>query len=157
MIIRSKAISYLKVGYLLHIMTLLEIALLIFIFRSCKIGGWLMDGNLFLKMTLLLPFAIAPFFPQFDAYSRFQNYKLIKDSKQGILRIYLRYMKSGNPALLGLRRISKPGLRIYKKADALPKVYGGLGIAIISTSSGLLTDNEAREKKIGGEIICYVW
>ena len=79
MIIRSKVISYLKVGYLLHIMTLLEIALLIFLFRSCKIGGWLMEGTLFLKMILLLPFAIAPFFPQFDAYSRFQNYKLIKD------------------------------------------------------------------------------
>jgi len=85
------------------------------------------------------------------------NYKLIKDSKQGLLRIYLRYSKAGAPALLGVKRISKPGLRIYKKADELPKVYGGLGIAIVSTSKGVMADNEAREKKIGGEIICKAW
>ena len=85
------------------------------------------------------------------------NYKLMKDSKQGLLRIYLRYSKSGAPALLGVKRISKPGLRIYKKADELPKVYGGLGIAIVSTSKGVMADNEAREKKIGGEIICQAW
>jgi len=85
------------------------------------------------------------------------NYKLIKDSKQGLLRIYLRYSKAGSPALLGVKRISKPGLRIYKKADELPKVYGGLGIAIVSTSKGVMADNEAREKKIGGEIICKAW
>lgn len=85
------------------------------------------------------------------------NYKLIKDNKQGILRVYLKYMKDGKPALLGLRRISKPGLRIYKKTDELPKVYGGLGIAIISTSKGLLTDNDARENKVGGEVLCYIW
>lgn len=85
------------------------------------------------------------------------NYKLIKDNKQGILRIYLKYLKSGNTAILGLRRISKPGLRVYKKKDELPKVYGGLGTAILSTSKGLLTDNEAREQKLGGEVICYVW
>lgn len=85
------------------------------------------------------------------------NYKLIKDNKQGVLRIYLKYMKSGNPAILGIKRISKPGLRIYKKADELPRVYGGLGVAIVSTSKGLLTDQEARKNKHGGEIICYVW
>ena len=85
------------------------------------------------------------------------NYKLITDTKQGILRVYLKRMKSGNPGILGLKRISKPGLRIYKKADELPKVYGGLGIAIISTSKGLMTDDEAREKKIGGEVLCYAW
>jgi small subunit ribosomal protein S8 len=85
------------------------------------------------------------------------NYKLIKDSKQGILRIYLRYSKEGVPAVLGIKRISKPGLRIYKKFDELPKVYGGLGIAIISTSKGLLTDNEARDNKVGGEVLCYAW
>jgi small subunit ribosomal protein S8 len=85
------------------------------------------------------------------------NYKLMKDDKQGILRIYLKYMKNGTPAILGLKRISKPGLRIYKKADSVPKVYGGLGVAIISTSKGLLTDNEAREKNLGGEVICYAW
>ena len=85
------------------------------------------------------------------------NYKLIKDSKQGVLRIYLRYSKSGEPAILGIKRISKPGLRIYKKTDELPKVYGGLGIAVISTSKGLVTDKEAREKKLGGEVVCYTW
>jgi len=85
------------------------------------------------------------------------NYKFIKDTKQGILRVYLKYSKEGAPAILGIKRISKPGLRIYKKADALPKVYGGLGIAVISTSKGLMTDSEAREKKLGGEVICYTW
>jgi small subunit ribosomal protein S8 len=85
------------------------------------------------------------------------NYKLMKDSKQGILRIYLKYMKSGNPAILGIKRISKSGLRIYKKADELPRVCGGLGVAIISTSKGVMTDDEAREKKIGGEVLCHVW
>lgn len=85
------------------------------------------------------------------------NYKLIKDSKQGLLRVYLKYSKSGSPSFLGIKRISKPGLRIYKRKDELPKVYGGLGIAILSTSKGLMTDNEAREKRLGGEVICYTW
>ena len=85
------------------------------------------------------------------------NYKLIKDTKQGILRVYLRYEKDGTPAMLGLKRISKPGLRIYKKTDELPKVYGGLGVAIISTSKGMMTDSLAREKNMGGEVICYAW
>lgn len=85
------------------------------------------------------------------------NYKLIKDTKQGILRVYLRYEKDGTPAIVGLRRISKPGLRIYKKTDELPKVYGGLGVAIVSTSKGMMTDSQAREKKMGGEVICYAW
>lgn len=85
------------------------------------------------------------------------NYKLMKDNKQGILRIYLKYLQGGTPAILGLKRISRPGLRTYKKADGMPKVYGGLGVAIVSTSKGLLTDDEARDKKVGGEVLCYVW
>ena len=85
------------------------------------------------------------------------NYKLIKDNKQGILRVYLKYMKNGTPALLGLKKISRPGLRVYKKADELPRVYSGLGVAIVSTSKGLLTDEEAREKKVGSEVLCYAW
>ena len=85
------------------------------------------------------------------------NYKVIKDNKQGTLRVYLRYMKNGSPALLGLKKISRPGLRIYKKADDLPKVYSGLGVAVVSTSKGLLTDDEAREQKVGGEVLCYAW
>lgn len=85
------------------------------------------------------------------------NYKIIEDKKQGLIRIYLKYLKNGNSAIIGLKRISKPGLRIYKQADELPKVYAGLGMAIISTSKGLMTDSAAREKKIGGEVICYAW
>ncbi len=85
------------------------------------------------------------------------NYKLIKDTKQGILRVYLKYDKEGISAIVGLRRISKPGLRIYKKTDVMPKVYGGLGVAIVSTSNGIMTDSEAREKKVGGEVLCYAW
>ena len=85
------------------------------------------------------------------------NFKLIKDSKQGILRVYLKYGKDGFPAITGIRRISKPGLRIYKKSDELPKVYGGLGIAIISTSKGLMTDKQARKAGLGGEVLCKIW
>src|SRR3989338_1887675 len=85
------------------------------------------------------------------------NYKLIKDTNQGLLRIYLRYGKDATPAILGIRRVSKSSLRIYKKADELPKVYGGIGVAVISTSKGLMTDREAREKRLGGEVICSVW
>jgi small subunit ribosomal protein S8 len=85
------------------------------------------------------------------------TYKVIKDTKQGLLRIYLRYEKDGTPAITGVKRISKPSLRIYRKNDKLPKVYSGLGSAIISTSKGLMTDSEARESKVGGEVICYIW
>ena len=93
----------------------------------------------------------------FKKESFISNYKLIKDNKQGILRVHLRYAKDGSPAILGIKRISKPGLRIYKQADELPKVCGGLGLAVSSTSKGLMTDNEAREKKVGGEVLCYIW
>lgn len=85
------------------------------------------------------------------------NYKLMKDDKQGKLRVYLGYGKDGTPALSGVKRISTPGLRVYKPCDELPKVYGGLGTAIISTSKGLLTDTEARDQKVGGEVICHAW
>lgn len=85
------------------------------------------------------------------------DYRVIKDSRQGLIRIYLKYGKDGTPALTGIKRISKPGLRIYKSNDALPRVYGGLGVAIISTSQGLMTDTAARTKKVGGEVVCYAW
>jgi len=85
------------------------------------------------------------------------NYKLVKDNKQGILRVYLRYGKDGTPALLGVKRISKPSLRIYRGKSELPKVCGGLGSAIVSTSKGIMTDKEARAQKMGGEVICYIW
>lgn len=85
------------------------------------------------------------------------NYKLIRDNKQGILRIYLLYDKNGNPALMGIRRVSKPGRRVYKSKDEITPVYGGLGIEVLSTSKGVITDKEARELGVGGEAICQVW
>lgn len=84
-----------------------------------------------------------------------RDFEYLQDGKQGLLKIYL---KSGNrSAITGLKRISKPGLRIYVNKDELPRVLGGLGIAIISTSQGLMTDQEARRAGLGGEVICYVW
>ena len=85
------------------------------------------------------------------------NYKVIKDNKQGILRIYLRYAKDGTPAIIGIKRISRSGLRVYKKSDELPKVYAGLGVAVVSTSKGLMTDESARTNRMGGEVICSIW
>ncbi len=80
----------------------------------------------------------------------------IKDSKQGILRITLRY-SDGVPAITGLSRVSRPGLRVYKQADGLPRVLNGLGIALISTSRGIMTDKDARTQNVGGEVLCQVW
>lgn len=85
------------------------------------------------------------------------NYRVIKDSKQNILRVYLSYTGDETPAMLGSRKISKPGRRIYKAADEIRRVRNGLGAAIISTSQGLLTDREARARHVGGEIIAHVW
>ncbi len=73
------------------------------------------------------------------------------------LNVKLKYDEMGKPIITNLRRVSKPGLRIYKKAKELPKVYDGLGIAVVSTSKGLLTDRKARKEKVGGEVLCYVW
>jgi len=81
----------------------------------------------------------------------------IKDGVQGVIRITLKYDEKGNRVIEGLRRISKPGLRIYAAKDELPKVLNGLGIAIISTSKGIITDKKARELNVGGEVIAYVW
>jgi small subunit ribosomal protein S8 len=85
------------------------------------------------------------------------NYKNIEDHKQGILRIYLKYTLEGKKTLLGLKRVSRPGLKIYKGCKELPKVSGGMGIAIMSTSSGIMTDKKARLAKLGGEVIGYAW
>ena len=85
------------------------------------------------------------------------NYKFTKDNKQGIIKIALKYNnKTKDSAIKNLTRISKPGLRKYSGVDTLPRVLNGLGIAIVSTSKGLITDKEARKRKIGGEILCYV-
>ena len=84
------------------------------------------------------------------------DYVIVEDNKQNILRIQLRYA-NGTPAISGLRRISTPGLRVYKTSKELPRVLNGLGIAVISTQKGLLTDKEARHEAVGGEVVCYIW
>lgn len=85
-----------------------------------------------------------------------QNYKVLDDGQQGVLRVYLKYHEE-KPVLRGIERVSKPGLRIYRKRDELPRVRNGLGIAIVSTSRGLLSDRESREAGLGGEIVARVW
>ncbi|WP_413526284.1 30S ribosomal protein S8 [Latilactobacillus curvatus] len=86
-----------------------------------------------------------------------RDYEVIEDDKQGIIRVFLKYGKNNERVISGLKRISKPGLRNYVKANDVPKVLNGLGIAIISTSNGVVTDKEAREKAAGGEVLAYVW
>ena len=86
-----------------------------------------------------------------------KDFKFIDDKKQGVLRVYLKYTRNEEPVIKGLARISKPSLRVYVKKDNLPKVFGGLGIAILSTSRGIVTDTQATEMQAGGEVLCYVW
>ena len=86
-----------------------------------------------------------------------KDYEQIEDGKQGVIRVYLKYGPNREKVITGLKRISKPGLKVYCKKDEVPKVLGGLGIAIISTSKGIVTDKEARKLKIGGEVLAYVW
>ncbi len=86
-----------------------------------------------------------------------KDFEFIQDNKQGKLKIYLKIGSDNRSAITGLKRISKPGLRVYARKDELPRVLGGLGIAIISTSRGIMTDQEARKADLGGEVICYVW
>jgi small subunit ribosomal protein S8 len=81
----------------------------------------------------------------------------VEDNKQGLIRIFLKYGPNNERVITGLKRISKPGLRVYTKSNEVPRVLGGLGIAIISTSKGIVTDKEARQGKSGGEVLCYVW
>ena len=86
-----------------------------------------------------------------------KDYEQVEDGKHGIIRVYLKYGPNREKVISGLKRISKPGLKVYCKKDEIPKVLGGLGIAIISTSKGIMTDKEARKLGLGGEVICYVW
>ncbi|MCX8069773.1 MAG: 30S ribosomal protein S8 [Thermodesulfovibrionales bacterium] len=86
-----------------------------------------------------------------------KSYKIIKDKKQGILRITLKYTNENEPVITGLQRISKPGRRIYVGKDNISKVMGSLGIAIITTSKGILTDRDCRLQGVGGEVLCHVW
>lgn len=86
-----------------------------------------------------------------------RDYEWVDDGKQGVLRLYLKYGPNKTKVITGLRRISKPGLRVYARKDAVPRVLGGLGVAILSTSKGIMTDKKAREVGVGGEVLCYIW
>lgn len=86
-----------------------------------------------------------------------KNFQLIDDGTQGVIRIALKYNAGKEKVISGLRRVSKPGLRVYAGADELPKVLRGLGIAIVSTSKGVMTDKKAREAHVGGEVLAFVW
>ncbi len=86
-----------------------------------------------------------------------RDVEMIEDNKQGIIRIFLKYGSNNERVITGLKRISKPGLRVYAKADEVPRVLGGLGIALVSTSKGIMTDKEARQQQVGGEVLAYVW
>lgn len=86
-----------------------------------------------------------------------KDIEYIEDGKQGIIRLYLKYGSNREKVITGLKRISRPGLRVYARKDEMPKVLGGLGIAVISTSNGLMTDKNARKQGIGGEVLCYIW
>ena len=86
-----------------------------------------------------------------------KSFQLIEDGKQGVIRITLKYIDGKTPVITGLRRVSKPGLRIYSSCEDMPKVRKGLGIAIVSTSKGIVTDKKARELNVGGEVLAYIW
>ena len=85
------------------------------------------------------------------------NYKRLDDKKQGVLRVFLKYTPNKQPMITDIKRVSKSSMRVYKKTDKLPRVLKGIGISIISTSRGLMTDEKAREEHVGGEVICNVW
>ena len=85
------------------------------------------------------------------------NYRRVEDGRQGILRVYLRYSKKKKGVITGLKRVSKPGRRIYVTREHVPHVYGGTGMAVLSTSQGVVADKDARRLKLGGEVLCYLW
>ncbi len=86
-----------------------------------------------------------------------ESYEMVDDSKQGVIRVKMKYGLERERVISGLKRISKPGLRVYARRDQVPKVLGGLGIAILSTSKGVITDKKARQEGVGGEVLCYIW
>ncbi len=86
-----------------------------------------------------------------------KDYKFLENETQGVLRVYLKYVSEGNPTIFGIQRVSKPSCRVYSKSKNIKPVLNGLGISIISTSKGLMTDKQAREANLGGEILCNVW
>ncbi|MBO8169402.1 MAG: 30S ribosomal protein S8 [Thermoanaerobacteraceae bacterium] len=117
------------------------------------------NANMVNKETVEVPAsklkkAIAEIFKE-EGYIKDVEY--VEDGKQGILRLYLKYGPNNEKVITGLKRISKPGLRVYASKDEIPRVLGGLGVAVISTSKGVMTDKQARKAGVGGEVICYIW
>jgi small subunit ribosomal protein S8 len=86
-----------------------------------------------------------------------RTFKLLEEGPQGLIRIYLKYADDGEPVIHGLQRVSKPGRRIYRGVEDLPKVRNGLGVAVVSTNRGVLTDEQARSLRVGGEVLCEIW
>jgi small subunit ribosomal protein S8 len=86
-----------------------------------------------------------------------KSYKIIKDKKQGVLRVTLKYTPDNEAIITGIKRISTPGRRVYVGKDEIPKAMGGVGVAILTTSKGLLTDKKCRQEGLGGEVVCFVW
>ena len=86
-----------------------------------------------------------------------KNFTVVEDGKQGIIKVNLKYGEGKSPVINGLRRVSKPGLRVYSSAEELPRVMKGLGVAIISTSKGVMTDRQARKENVGGEVLAFIW
>lgn len=86
-----------------------------------------------------------------------KSYSVAEDGKQGMIKVILKYGEGKRPVIMGLKRVSKPGLRIYSNAEELPKVMKGLGVAIISTSKGVMTDRQARKENVGGEVLAFIW
>lgn len=86
-----------------------------------------------------------------------KNFKLIEEGIRSYIRIYLKYTQAGDSIIHNMKRVSKPGLRVYRRQSELPRIFNGYGTTIISTSKGVLTDKKAREQKVGGEVICYIW
>ena len=86
-----------------------------------------------------------------------RTFKLLDEGPQGLIRIYLKYAEDGEPAIHGMHRVSKPGRRVYRRVDGLPRVRNGLGVAVISTNRGVLTDEQARSLQVGGEVLCEIW
>jgi small subunit ribosomal protein S8 len=86
-----------------------------------------------------------------------RDYDWIDDGKQGVIKIHLKYGANRSKVITGLKRISRPGLRVYVKSEEIPRVLGGLGLAILSTSKGIMTDKKARKEGVGGEVLCYIW
>jgi small subunit ribosomal protein S8 len=92
----------------------------------------------------------------FKADGYIEDFRLLKDDKQGVLKVYLKY-ENNKPAIMGIKRVSRPGLRVYADNNKIPRILNGLGTAVLSTSKGVISDREARKLKVGGEIICAIW